>query len=482
MQQLTKKYGLFTAICMVVGIVIGSGIFFKAQDVLDITGGNATTGVFAWLIGGAIMVVLASTFAQMATKYEKVNGIVDYAEAVVGARFAYYVGWFVSTVYYPAMTSVLAWVSARYTMVAVFGYASNSPEALFSAECIGIASFYLITIFFINAVAPKLSGHFQISTTMIKLVPIVFIALVGTVIGLFNGELAFNFSSLGIVDPTVGFGKGLFAALCCTAFAYEGWIIATSINAEIKDAKKNLPLALCIGSAIVVVAYVLYYIGVLGLCDTKTLMHNGTSSAFGFFGKGVATVINFCIIISCLGTLNGLTMGCARGFYSLAARGEGISPEVCSAVDKKTNVPYNSAVLGLFFCMLWFLYFVGGQFFGWFGKYAFDSSELPIITIYPLYVPIIVCFMIKCKDFSPLQRFVLPSLAIVGSGVMVVASIYRHGIANVWYLIVFAIFMLIGFAFERRDGYTNAERLWAKVTGKPLAKVADEPSDASLQA
>ena len=474
MQQLKKKYGLFTAICMVVGIVIGSGIFFKTQDVLDITGGNALTGVFAWLIGGAIMVVMASTFAQMATKYEKVNGVVDYAEAVVGPRYAYYVGWFVCTVYYPAMTSVLAWVSARYTMVAVFGHASNSPEALFSAECICIAAFYLITIFFINAVAPKLSGHFQVSTTIIKLVPIVFIALVGTVIGLFNGNLAFNLSSSGVVDPTVGFGKGLFAALCCTAFAYEGWIIATSINSEIKDAKKNLPLALCIGSAVVVVAYVLYYIGVLGLCDTDTLMQNGTSSAFEFFGKGVATVINFLIIVSCLGTLNGLTMGCARGFYSLAARRDGLRPEVYSQIDKKTDVPYNSAILGLFFCILWFMYFIGGQFFGWFGKYAFDSSELPIITIYPLYVPIIICFMIKGRDFSPLQRFVLPALSVVGSGIMVVASIYRHGIANVWYLIVFALFMLMGVAFERKDGFTNAQRIFVKLTGKPLAQAATE--------
>ena len=479
MQKLTKKYGLFTAICMVVGIVIGSGIFFKAQDVLDSTGGNALTGVLAWLVGGAIMVVMASTFAQMATKYEKVNGIVDYAEAVVGKRYAYYVGWFVSTLYFPAMTGVLAWVSARYTMVAVFGYASNSIEALFSAECIMIAVFYLIGIFFLNAIAPKISGYFQVSTTVIKLVPIVFIALVGTVIGLVNGALSSNLSSSGVMDSTVGFGDGFFAALCCTAFAYEGWIIATSINAEIKDAKKNLPLALCLGSAIVVVAYVLYYVGVLGLCDTKTLIESGTSAAFAFFGKGVSAIINFLIIISCLGTLNGLTMGCARGIYSLAARNEGLDPEVYGQIDNKTNVPYNSAILSLFFSMLWLVYFIGGQFFGWFGAYAFDSSELPVVTVYPLYVPIIICFMIKGKGFSPFQRFVLPSLAIVGATVMVVASVYRHGIANVWYLIVFAFFMLMGLACERRGGYTNAERLWAKLMDKPLPYRSSKNEDVS---
>ena len=477
MQQLTKKYGLFTAICMVVGIVIGSGVFFKAQDVLSVTGGNALTGTLAWIVGGAVMVIMASTFAQMATKYEKINGVVDYAEAIVGRRYAYYIGWFVCSIYYPAMTSVLAWVSARYTMVAVFGVSSVSPEALFSSECILIAAFYLITIYFINALAPKLAGKFQISTTVIKLVPLVFIALIGTIIGLANGTLATNFSELGTVASEATGGGGFFAALCCTAFAYEGWIIATTINAEIRDAKRNLPLALLIGSLITVGIYVLYYIGVLGLANTETLMSEGTSVAFLYFGEGIASLINFLIIFSCLGTLNGLTMGCSRGFYSLAARNEAIRPDVFDQVDKKTNVPHNAAVLSLFFCGIWFMYFLGGQFFGWFGEYAFDSSELPIVTIYPLYIPILVLFMKKGKEFTVFQRFVLPSLGILSCLLMVVASIFRHKISNLYYLIVFAVFMLVGALFDRKDGHTFAEILYCKITGKPLSAVAAKTAE-----
>ena len=82
--KLERKYGLFTAICMVVGIVIGSGVFFKAQTILQITNGDMPLGVIAWLIGGAIMLACILTFAGMSQKYEKVNGIVDYAEATVG--------------------------------------------------------------------------------------------------------------------------------------------------------------------------------------------------------------------------------------------------------------------------------------------------------------------------------------------------------------------------------------------------------------
>ena len=81
MEKLTRKFGLPMAICMVVGTVIGSGIFFKAQNVLNATGGNMPLGIAAWLITGALMIVCSLQFATMANKYERINGVVDYAEA-----------------------------------------------------------------------------------------------------------------------------------------------------------------------------------------------------------------------------------------------------------------------------------------------------------------------------------------------------------------------------------------------------------------
>ena len=92
--KLTKKYGLLTAICMVVGIVIGSGVFFKAQTVLQKTGGDMPLGIIAWIIGGLVMIACILAFSSMAQKYEKVNGVVDYAEATMGKKYAYLMGWF----------------------------------------------------------------------------------------------------------------------------------------------------------------------------------------------------------------------------------------------------------------------------------------------------------------------------------------------------------------------------------------------------
>ena len=97
MEKLTQKYGLVTAICMVVGTVIGSGVFFKAQNVLNATGGDMPLGIIAWALTGLLMIICTLQFALMGTKYEKVSGVVDYAEATCGSSYAYYMAWFWST-------------------------------------------------------------------------------------------------------------------------------------------------------------------------------------------------------------------------------------------------------------------------------------------------------------------------------------------------------------------------------------------------
>ena len=242
---LHRKYGLFTTICMVVGIVIGSGVFFKAQTILEKTGGNMPMGILAWLIGGAIMLVCLLSFAFMGQKYERVNGLVDYAEATVSSRYGYYVGWFSATIYFPAMTSVLAWVSARYTLVFITEAFPGLPmtvsgplSCLVGPECMVLTLIYLCGSYFINTISPKLAGKFQTSTTVIKLIPLALMAAGGVIAGLISGILPSNFNSVtdeSVISTGSTLKSPLFTAVCSTAFAYEGWIIATSINAEIKD-------------------------------------------------------------------------------------------------------------------------------------------------------------------------------------------------------------------------------------------------------
>ncbi len=452
--KLTKKYGLLTAICMVVGIVIGSGVFFKAQTVLQKTGGDMPLGIIAWIIGGLVMIACILAFSSMAQKYEKVNGVVDYAEATMGKKYAYLMGWFLTTIYYPTMTVALAWLSARYSLEFIRSVAPNFPllnmggaETILGPECIILMLFYLCAAYALNVLSPKLAGKFQVSTTFIKLIPLCLMAVVGIVYGLVNGTLANNFANAA-EGYTVS-GNPLFAAVCSTVFAYEGWIIATSINAEIKDSKKNLPRALVIGGLIIMAIYIFYYIGVAGGASNQTLADKGATQAFtNVFGNVLGNILNLFIAISCMGTLNGLMVGCCRGMYSLAARDSGPAPEVFGQVDKATNSATNSSVFGLLACAAWGVYFYLSNLAGtWSGIFVFDPTEIPIVTIYAMYLPIFIAWMKKEKDESVMRRFVLPILAFIGSAFMVFACILSHKMACVWYLIVFAVIMAIGALF-----------------------------------
>ncbi len=447
--KLKEKYGLITAIAMVVGIVIGSGVFFKAEKVLTATGGNLPLGISAWALGGIIMVICAYTFSILATRYSNVNGIVDYAENMLGKRYGYYLNWYLTFLYYPAMTSVLAWVSARYLGV-ILGLDITGGSVMV------IAGLFLILSFALNALSPVLAGKFQVSTTVIKLIPLLLMGIIGTIVGLSNGMIRENFTT--VVEVVEGGNtKALFTALIATVFAYEGWIIATSINAELKNSKRNLPIALVVGTLIIVGVYILYYIGLAGGITNAEMMAGGESGAktafTNIFGDVAGVGIFVLVVISCLGTLNGLMLASTRGMYSIAVRNCGPNPKMFRQVDKVSNMPVNSSVVGLVICAFFLLYFYGANLAEplWFGKYGFDSSEIPIVTIYAMYVPIFVSMMIKEKSLSFFKRFIVPVVAMIACLFMVYAAIVAHGMDTLYYLIIFAIVMLAAIPFYRKE-------------------------------
>ncbi len=472
--QLERKYGLFTAICMVVGTVIGSGVFFKAQTVLQKTEGNMPMGILAWLIGGLLMIVSILAFSVMAQKYEKVNGLVDYAEATVGGKYAYYVGWFMSTIYTPCLVSALAWLSARYTLVFITSCWPNFPMLIpadqggcvLGPECLALTLFFLCFSYALNVLSPRLAGKFQTSTTIIKLVPLGLMAVVGILVGLLSPTrmLASNFATGSMLGIGGGGSAPLLAAVCATSFAYEGWILTTSINAELKDAKRNLPIALVAGGIVTVVVYVAYYIGVAGGASVEVLMNDGATTAFtNIFGGVLGNILNLFIAISCMGTMNGLMLACCRCMYSLSIRNEGPRPELFSQVDRCSNMPGNSAVLALLFSAFWFAYFYLSNLAGTWSSvvvfqgtafesvpFLFDSTELPIITLYAMYIPMFIQWMRKEREENTLRRFVLPTLALLGAAFMVYACLVGHKMGNFWYLIVFALFMFVGGLLYKR--------------------------------
>lgn len=450
--KLEKRYGLLTAISMVIGIVIGSGVFFKAVKVLNLTGGNMGQSLLVIGIVGLIMIACSCAFAALGTKYVKCNGIVDYAEATSGKKYAYYVAWFMSTMYYPIIAATLSWVSARYTTM-LFGMEDGG-----GATC-AIGAFYLMASFTINALSPKLAGKLQVSTTVIKLVPLLLMGVVGTIVGLVNGNGIAIFSDNSIIAAG-GQNSGIFSAVCAFAFSYEGWIIATTINSELKNAKRDLPLALVGGAIFCTLIYSLYVYSMSATMNAEQILQAGDmlpKVAFSnVFGNFAGTLVFVFIIISCLGTTNGVMMGTMRGLYSLSFRTEGKRANILAEVDRSTGMPLKSCIACLGICAFWFLQW---QVFFWEGPLVMNKTENPawllgweadeivIITLYAFYIPIFIMTMIKEKDFGFVKRIVLPLLGIAASVFMAYCCVISYGELVLSYLVVFALFMLAGVAF-----------------------------------
>jgi APA family basic amino acid/polyamine antiporter len=126
-------------------------------------------------------------------------------------------------------------------------------------------------------------------------------------------------------------------------------------------------------------------------------------------------------------------------------------------------MPANSSIFGLLVCAIWLLYFYGANLTsGWFGLFNFDSSELPVITIYAMYIPMIIMWIVKEKELNVFKRYILPIASIIACAFLVFVAVMTHGVNPyidgqakgqftfpvLFYLIIFAIVMIIGFFFS----------------------------------
>ena len=114
MGQPQKKYSLFTAIAMIVGTVIGSGIFFKSASVLEKTGGSLLLGAALFALCALGIVFGGLTIGQLACRTDRPGGVLAYLETYADTRTACGFGWFQVLLYYPSLIAVIAWVAAAY--------------------------------------------------------------------------------------------------------------------------------------------------------------------------------------------------------------------------------------------------------------------------------------------------------------------------------------------------------------------------------
>lgn len=435
---------------MIVGICIGSGIFFKSDNVLVATNGNVMLGVLAFVIGAFSIIFGGLAISELASRTDKPGGLVTYAEEFVSSRFASAVGWFQTFVYIPGLCCVVAWAAGLYTCQ-LFGW---QVEHQFEFEVL-LGCIFIIICFVYNVISPRFGGFFQNASTVIKLIPLLLIAFGGLIFG----DPVTNFTTTSIAASETAAGGNSFlsvvtlvlASVGPVAFSYDGWVVSTTIAHEVKDSKKNLPRALIIGPLFVMIVYVLYFVGVSSFIGPEKVMELGDDSVVAIFNQWVgpigAKLLLTFVVISVMGTLNGIILGYIRLPYSLALRGDMMpGSKTLSKMNKKINMPLNSAILGCVMCLLWLsLHYVTTK-KGLLGNS--DVTEISIISSYFLYS--ILYFQVfrmwrAGRVKGVLRGIIVPVMAIVGALIMLAGGVRNPQF--VYYLLFCLSFLLFGMIY-----------------------------------
>lgn len=434
-----KEYGLFTAIAMIVGIVIGSGIFFKSDNILVFTNGSIKDGVILFSLAAVGIIFGSLAMSVLASKTTKAGGLITYANEYSGKKVACAFGWFQIFIYYPAVTVAVSWVVGVY-MCMLFGW--NATFEL--TAWIGIIA--SILCFAMNVFSANLGGYFQNCATVIKMIPLVLIAGAGFIYGN-PGEFVFT------AKEAAGSSVSWLAALGPIAFSYDGWVVSTSIAHEIKNSKRNLPIALIFGPVFVLIAYIFYFVGISILIGPENIIQMGdqhvNAAAIRLFGESGAKLILIFVIISVLGTLNGFILGFIRMPYSLALRGMFPMAEKVKKINEKTHLPEYSAGIAFVITMVW----------EWINYVAYkgnlipnsDVSEIPIVASYILYIILYICVIklyLKGEVEGKVRGLLIPVLAIIGSAIIVVGGLQNP--MTFVYIGICSIVIIISLMFYKK--------------------------------
>ena len=425
-----NEYGLFTAITMIVGIVIGSGIFFKSDNILIATGGSIALGVLVFCIAAIAIIFGSLTISQLASRSSQSGGLIAYAEENYNKSLACAFGWFQTFLYFPTIIAVVSWVSGIYLCL-LFGVEGTLEIQML----IGFA--IMVFLFIINTLSAKLGGLFQNVSTIIKLVPLVLIVIAGLIFG--------DVSNISLSDVTSMKSFGWITAIAPIAFSFDGWVVATSIGHEIKDSKRNLPKALIIAPIFILAMYVLYFVGISIYIGPETIMELGDAhvdlAANNLLGPWGAKIILIFVVISIMGTVNGLTLGMIRLPHSLAERKMFPKSEFVSKVNDKLLMPVNSALVSFLVCLIWFVVHYITTKFGVLPNS--DISEISITMSYALYI--ILYFKVyqlgaKGEVKGVWNSKINPTLAIIGSLMILFGSM---GNQLFWIYAAFCLLVII---------------------------------------
>ena len=408
-QGLKKNLGVATATSIVIGCVIGAGVFFKPYAIYQSTGGAPGMGMLAWVFGGIASILAALTFAEVAVLIPRTGGMVAYLGEAYNEKIGFLAGWMQTVIFYPAFLAGYGVTVGR-----------ELGEYVGAQYAMPIAMAVILALVALNTLGSKTAGGIQVVSTICKLIPLVLLMVFGFIAG--SGENP-------IFTPMVAEGKSTGAVLGSTLlavlFAFEGWTNVGAIAGEMKRPSRDMPLAIVGGVSIIMAVYFIInmaYLWVLPADELMNIQSPASAVAMKIFGPTGGTLIKVGIIISVIGAANGFLMSGSRVAYQLAA--DKTLP--FSAALSRLNgnqVPANSIILiGALACV----YSLSGQ---------FDMlTNLAVFSCWIFYTLTFAC-VIKLRRTRPeLERKykvplypVIPILAILSGVYVVVSQLFLSG-------------------------------------------------------
>jgi APA family basic amino acid/polyamine antiporter len=319
--KLKRSMGLWMATALVVGNMIGSGVFLLPASLAGTAG---PVSILAWVFTGAGAILLALVFAGLGRALPRTGGPYAYARRAFGDFIGFQTAWG----YWIAVWAGNAAIAVAFVAYATVFWPTLGDNNLLAAF-VGIGLIWLLTA--ANVLGARESGILQVVTTVLKFVPLALIGL----IGLF-------FIDAGNYEPFAPSGTwtAISAAAPLTLWAFIGLESATVPAEEVRDPERTIPRATILGTVITTVLYIVATISIMGILPTDQLA--GSTSPFAdaagqIFGGGWDKVIAAVAMISTLGALNGWIM--LQGRVPLAAAEDGLFPAAFARVHGKRGTP-----------------------------------------------------------------------------------------------------------------------------------------------
>lgn len=344
-KQLKKSVTTIEAFAIVVGTIIGSGVFMKPSIVLT-NAGSPMMSLMAWVVGGIVTLASALTIAEIATAIPKTGGLYVYLEELFGEVWGFLLGWVQTVITYPASAAALAIVFSTQALFFVPQLTSMQQKLL--------SIFILLFVIIMNIIATKCGGIIQTIATIGKLVPIVSII----VFGLINGNIGQSASSAVVTLPAGAVSLGFGGAILGTLWAYDGWIGVTNMAGELKRPARQIPLSIIVGVVTVIAAYLLINTAIFSVMTPDAIVATKTpasDAAVILFGTGGASFITAGIMISVFGTMNGYLMTGARIPFAMGERGQLPFSRHLASLHPRLGTPMISLFIMCFFAIIYIL-------------------------------------------------------------------------------------------------------------------------------